>query len=45
MILIAKKKYQLMGRIWKAPYIFEKLESDPEDLIKFKCYNYDGWTF
>ena len=30
---------------WKAPYIFENLEAAPGDLIKFKCYNFDGWTF
>ena len=26
------------------PYIFENLQADPGDLIKFKCYNVDGWT-
>ena len=30
---------------WKSPYYFEKLEAAPGDLIKFKCYNYDGWSF
>ncbi len=30
---------------WKAPYIFDNLEAAPGDLIKFKCYNYDGWSF
>ena len=29
---------------WKAPYYFD-LKAAPGDLIKFKCYNYDGWSF
>ena len=30
---------------WSAPYIFNELNADPGALIKFKCYNYDGWTY
>ena len=31
--------------MWSTPYIFKELNADPGALIRFKCYNYDGWTF
>ena len=30
---------------WSLPYMFKELDADPGSLIKFKCYNNEGWTY